>query len=188
MHLPTQWPAARLASLVCRYAVAAAGVAVAAQAQADMPPATRTASEQTFAFGDISIKQSVNSMKDPMSPEFKLRVYKKGKLVLDLKDAAFDAFYPAPDKQAFVGLSNHGWPATAAIVLDRDGKILLLARHGEANLSYCMETSTLLKHWYDAQDPQVRVLPGHTPAVTVKDCRGGTVNLQDVVSQPAGSR
>jgi hypothetical protein len=91
MHLPTQWPAARLASRVCRYAVSAAGMAVAAQALADMPPATRTASEQTLA-----------------------------------------SFYPTPDKRAFVGLSDHGWPATAAIVLDRDGKILLLARHGEA--------------------------------------------------------
>ena len=174
--------------LACRYVFAAACMAVTAQALADMPPATRTTSERTFAFGDINIKQSFNSLKDPMSPEFRLRVYNKGKLVLDLKDAAFDDFYPAPDMQAFVGLSNHGWPATAAIVLDKDGKILLLARHGKARLSYCMETTTLLKLWYDAQDPQVRFVPGPVPAVTVRDCRGGSVKLQDVVSRQAGSR
>ncbi|KQW93429.1 hypothetical protein ASC94_12385 [Massilia sp. Root418] len=176
-----------------RCALAAAGAALPALAPADTPPTARTQSESTFAFGDVSIKQSYNSMKDPTSPEFKLRVYNKGKLVLELNDAGFDNFYPAPDNQAFVGLSNQGWPATAAIVFDKNGKVLLLARHGTTRFGYCMETSTFLKLWYDAQDPQVRFLsakpaPGKAPGITLRDCKGATVNLLDIVSGAAERR
>ena len=178
----------RRTGLTARCAVALFSVLFSAQALADMPSMKRTKSEQTTAFGDIRIKQSFNSMQDPMSPEFKLQIYNKGKLLLQLSDAAFDAFYAAPGEEAFVGLSNGGWPGTAVIIFDRTGRILLLARHGMAKFRYCSETSTFLKEWYDAKNPQVRFpqyQPGQDrpPGITIRDCHGQTVDLLDVVSK-----
>ena len=171
-----------------RRAVAVCSLLFSAQALADMPSMKRTKSERTTAFGDIRIKQSFNSMQDPMSPEFKLQVYHKGKLLLQLNDAAFDAFYAAPGGGAFVGLSNSGWPGTAVIIFDRSGRILLQARHGQAKFRYCSETSTFLKEWYDAKDPQVRFPQyqagqNRPPGITIRDCNGRTVDLLDVVSK-----
>jgi hypothetical protein len=178
----------KITGLAGRCALAVCGMLLSAQALADMPSSKRTKSEQTTAFGDIRIKQSFNSMQDPMSPEFKLQVYAKGKLLLQLNDAAFDAFYAAPGEQAFVGLSNGGWPGTAVIIFDRRGRILLLARHGQAKFRYCSETSTFLKEWYDGKDPQLR-FPQYKPeqerppGITIRDCSGQTVDLLDVVAK-----
>jgi hypothetical protein len=171
-------------------AVAVFSLLFSAQAHADMPSMKRTKTEQTTPFGDIKIKQSFNSTRDPMSPEFKLQLYNKGKLLLQLNDAAFDAFYAAPGGEAFVGLSNGGWPDTAVIIFDRSGRILLLARHSLARFRYCRETSTFLREWYDAKDPQVR-FPQYQagqdrpPGITIRDCRGQTVDLLDTVSKAA---
>lgn len=155
---------------------------------ADMPSPKRWKQEKTFAFGDIQIKQSFSSIRDPMDPEFKLRVYEKGKLLLQLNDVAFDAFFSSPDGGAFVGLSNSGWPGTAVIIFDRRGRILLIAEHGYARFDYCRETSTFIKEWYDAEDPQVRfpifkISDDRTPGITIKNCRGETVDLLDEVAK-----
>jgi hypothetical protein len=163
-------------------------VVVSTQVFADMPSMKRWKQEKTFSFGDIQIKQSFNSMKDPMSPEFKVRVYEKGRLLLQLNDAAYDAFFPSPDGGAFVGLSNSGWPGSAVIIFDRHGRILLLAEHGLARFNYCGETATFVKEWYDSKDPQVhfpifRIGSGRTPGITLKSCRGETIDLLDEVSK-----
>lgn len=159
---------------------------------ADMPPMVRTKNERKFRFGDITIVQSFNSMRNPMSPEFKVQVYDKKRLLLQLNDAGFDSFYPSPNGEAFVGLSNGGWPGTAAIIFDRRGRILLLAEHGLARFDYCSETSTFIKEWYDDKDPQVKFPIFDTrktpiPGITLRDCRGQTVDLLDTISKASAN-
>jgi hypothetical protein len=171
-----------------RYFIFVCCLACSTSAFSDMPSMKRWKQEKTFSFGDIHIKQSFNSMKDPMDPEFKLRVYDKGHLVLQLNDAAFDAFFPSLDGGAFVGLSNSGWPGTAVIIFDRRGRVLLLAEHGLARFDYCGETATFVKEWYDSKDPQVRfptfrIGNGRTPGITLKSCRGETIDLLDEVTK-----
>jgi hypothetical protein len=146
----------------------------------------RTKDEKTVIFGDVRIKQSFNSMKDPMSPIFDMRVYEEGQLVLLLNGVAFGDFYASPDKELFVGLSNGGWPGSAAIIFDRRGKVLLLAYHRFSTLDYCAQTSTFLKEWYDERDPQIRFplggfRPGKLSGITLRDCHGRRVDLLDTV-------
>ncbi|CAH0234666.1 hypothetical protein SRABI118_02560 [Massilia sp. Bi118] len=173
-------------ALTMRCAVILLGLVVSTTANADMPSTKRTKQQKTFAFGDIRIEQSFDSTKDPMSPDFTVQVYDKGRLLLQLNDAAFDTFHAAPNGEAFVGLSNSGWPGTAVIIFDRRGRILLLAEHRFARFDYCMETSTFLKQWYDPEDPHVTFPPvdlsaDKEPGITIKDCRGKTIDLLDTV-------
>jgi hypothetical protein len=153
---------------------------------ADMPPTRRAKTEQTFRFGAVKIVQSFDSIRDPTSPEFKVRVFKNDKLLLQLNGASYDSFFAAPNQLLFVGLSNSGWPGTAAIVFDDRGRILLLADHSSAQFDYCHETSTLLKEWYDDSRPEVEfhipdVRKGLAPSISLRDCYGKTVNLVDTV-------
>lgn len=153
---------------------------------ADMPSTERMKTEQTSSFGAIKIIQSYNSIRDPMSPEFKVRVFKNGQLLLQLNDAYYENFFAAPNQLLFVGLSNSGWPGTAVIVFDDRGRILLLADHGASQFTYCEETSTLLKRWYDDDKPEVQfrtpdVHKGIGPSISIRDCHGNMVNLLDTV-------
>ncbi|MGV7207242.1 hypothetical protein ACLB1G_05250 [Oxalobacteraceae bacterium A2-2] len=157
-----------------------------ASAHADTLPMERTRSEKTFTFGDVIITQTHDSMKDPQNPRFTVRVFNKKELVLQLSDAAYDAFFASANGQGFVGLSNGGWPGTAVILFDKSGRILLQAEHQYARFGYCWETSTFMKVWYDAKDPQVRFpewLPGSEAGITLRDCHGKTIDLQETVEQ-----
>lgn len=174
--------------LAARLILILLGLAMTMNAFADMPSMVRIKSERKFRFGDITIVQSFNSMKDPMSPEFKVQVYDKKRLLLQLSDAAFDSFYPSPNGEAFVGLSNGGWPGTAAIIFDRRGRVLLLVEHGLAEFDYCSQTSTFIKEWYDGKDPQVKfpifdIRKNPVAGITIKDCHGQTVDLLDTISK-----
>ena len=125
-------------------------------ALSDMPSIKRIKTEKTSSFGAIKIIQSYNSVRDPMSPEFKVQVFKNGKLLLQLNDSYYENFFAAPNQLLFVGLSNSGWPGTAVIVFDDRGRISLLADHSASQFAYCEETSTMLKQWYDDAHPEVQ--------------------------------
>ena len=164
------------------------GCAIAGPASADMPSMQRVKQEQTYAFGDIRIKQTFNSMTDPMSPDFMVQVYKKDELLLQLKDAAYTTFHASPGNSVFVGLSNGGWPGTAVIIFNRDGKILLLADHNRTTFDYCMSTATLLRQWYDPTKVQLKFprygrYTGAAPGITMRNCRGETIDLLDLVAK-----
>jgi hypothetical protein len=172
---------------MARTVFAMLGMVSASPLHADMPTMERTKRENTQTFGDIKIRQSFSSMKDPMAPDFIVQVYKKGQLLLQLGDASFDTFVASPNKEIFVGLSNSGWPGTAAIIFDRRGRILLLATHEHSIFDYCRQTSTFMKEWFDPNDPHVRfpafsLREKKAAGITLRNCRGETVDLLDVVA------
>lgn len=165
-----------------------AGGAIAVPALADMPSMERVKRHQTFTFGDIRIKQTFDALQDPMSPDFMVQVYKKGALMLQLKEASFSTFHASPANSLFVGLSNGGWPGTAVIIFNREGRILLLADHDVAKFDYCMTTSTFMREWYDAARPQVRFPvrarnEGKAAGITLRNCRGDTIDLLDTIAR-----
>jgi hypothetical protein len=169
-----------------RFSTLMFGTLLAAYAYADVPHNERIKREREFRFGDVLIRQTFNSMRDPMSPVFTLQVYDGKDLVLQLREAAFDSFHQSPDGKAFVGLSNSGWPGTAAIIFDRSGRLLLLAEHNRISLHYCQETSTFTKVWYDDLNPKVEfpVFSGNVRerrGITLRDCQGKTVDLLDTL-------
>lgn len=160
---------------------------------ADTPSNVRTKNERTFEFGSIRITQSFDSSKDPADPEFKLMVYGKDSLLMQLRDVAFDNFYASPDKRLFVGLSNSGWPRSAAIIFDERGRILLLADHMFGNFDYCNESPTMLKEWYSRKNPQIRfpvwdpvgnkAKEGKLPGILINDCHERSIDLLDLLSK-----
>lgn len=172
-----------------RLLVAAAGLCfVAGHALADMPPNIRTFKKKDYVFGNVVITQSFDSRKDPMDPVFKLEMRDRGRLQLKLNDVAVDDIVASPDGELFVGLSNSGWPGTAAIVFDRRGRVWFVAHHGTMALEYCAETSTFLKEWYDAKNPGLQfaernLLGDDFLKITLRNCKGETVGLWDVVKQ-----
>lgn len=144
---------------------------------------------KVFRFGDTLIRQTYDSRRDPGSPEMKFEVYVGGQLKLLLNNALFSQFFPSPDNELIVGLSNTGWPGSAVIVFDTGGRILLWSDHLSAQFDYCFKTSTFGRVWYDAKDPQVRFPAGHAYTrmygITLKSCKGGTIGLVEAVNGAA---
>ena len=122
-----------------------------------------------------------------MDPVFKLQMRQPGRLLLVLHDVSFDDIHMSPDGELFVGLSNGGWPGTAVAVFDRRGRVWFVAHHA-AMLDYCAQTSTFLKEWYDAREPDLRfaernLLGDEVQQITLRNCKGETIVLWDVVKQ-----
>lgn len=176
-------------TLVQKLAAIGAGMfLLAGIANADMPSMERTFKKKDYVFGSVKITQSFDSRKDPMSPEFKLKMWEKGRLLLSLNDMIFDDIYPSPDREMFVGLSNSGWPGSAVIVFDRRGRVWFTANHGMSEFDYCAETSTMLKEWYDGKDPGVQFQERMLAAddilgISLRTCKGERVNLWGVVAR-----
>jgi hypothetical protein len=149
----------------------------------------RAKSVKVFRFGNAVIRQTYDSRHDPMSPEMKLQVYVKGQLKLNLNDALFEQFFPSPDGEVIVGLSNSGWPGSAVLVFDARGRILLWSDHQSASFEYCFMTPTFGREWYDAKDPQVRFPEGPgihgLNGITVKSCKGDIIGLVESVNKAA---
>lgn len=123
------------------------GTATAVITHAEMPSTQRTKYEQSFTFGDIRIRQSLDSMKDPMSPEFTMQVLGNKHLGFQLNDAAFDSFHAAPtvrhssDCPIPVGLPpqpilstgevpSSSWPTMAPAISVTAGRLRQCARSG----------------------------------------------------------
>jgi len=164
-------------------------LSIAFPAMSDTLSNKRTKNVQVFRFGSTLIRQTYDSRHNPGSPEMNLQVYVKGQLKLLLNDALFEQFFPSPDGEVIVGLSNSGWPGSAAIVFDTRGRILLLSDHQSANFDYCFMTSTFGREWYDARDPQVRFPDGPgvlgLDGITVRSCKGNAIGLVESVNKAA---
>ncbi|WP_342120569.1 hypothetical protein [Pseudoduganella sp. OTU4001] len=159
--------------------------ALGSQALADMPSNVRTFKKKDYVFGSVVISQTFDSRKDPMDPVFRLQMRDRGRVLLVVNDVAFDDIVASPDGELFVGLSNGGWPGSAAMVFDRRGRVWFVAHHGAMALEYS-ETSTFLKEWYDAKNPGLRfaernLLGDDFLQITLRNCNGETVGLWDVV-------
>ena len=164
-------------------------LSIALPATSDTLSNRRAKDVQVYRFGDTLIRQTYDSRRNPGSPEMKLQVYVKGQLKLHLNDALFEQFFPSPDGEVIVGLSNGGWPGSAAIAFDTRGRILLLSDHQSASFDYCFMTSTFGREWYDAKDPQVRFPDGPgvlgLNGITIKSCKGNTIGLVESVNKAA---
>lgn len=146
-------------------------------------PAERV--EKTFVFGDTKIVRIRDARTDQKFPEFTLQIFEKDQLRTQVQRVSFERIFASPDQRVFVGLSNAGIPGTAVVVFDRHGAIVLLVNHGIAQFDYCDESVTLVRRWYDEGNPQV-TFPSDgkttgTSGITLRDCRGETVDLLDVV-------
>lgn len=142
------------------------------------PPEGR--SEKMLVFGDTEITSMIEGYGAT------LKVVHKGEMKALLQGVFFSHIIASPDEKFFVGLSNGGLPGSAVAVFTSEDRFPVIAYHGAADFDYCDRTVTLVRHWYDKEEPDVRFVTddnGTLQAITLRDCRGRTVDLMDTVAE-----
>jgi hypothetical protein len=147
--------------------------------------------EQVFEFGDTRIVQTTDGRLNRQYPQFTFQVFSKGILQAQVRNVSFEHFAASADGTLLVGLSNRGIPGSAAIVFNNRGAISLLATHGLAEFDYCSKSISIFRQWYDPEGPQINIDTGPgsvgTSGITLRDCKGKTVDLADAVLKAYGS-
>lgn len=172
-------------------------------AQADsffIPPEVKNTSQ---TFGDIRIEQTVDGRNSGQNgdqnggqypgpyPAFSVSVYGKSPqgetLLARYPGEHVNRFYANPENTYFVGLSNTGIPGTAVLVLDATGRLIIRAHHTDMLLDYCDVSVSIVREWYQHEDPQVRFDPAPQgafflpPHITLRNCRGERVSLGETL-------
>ncbi|SHH12260.1 hypothetical protein [Massilia sp. CF038] len=146
-------------------------------------PATRA--EKIFTFGKTKIVMVTDGTADRRNPEFTMQVFKDGELQAQVRNLSFETVAASPDGHLFVGLSNRGIPGSAVVVFTDRGAVTMLASHRIAQFDYCDKSVSIVRKWYNEDDPQIRFGDENTKAgtsgITLRDCRGQTVDLSDAV-------
>jgi hypothetical protein len=111
-------------------------------------------------------------------------VKRRGKVLASYSELGIGQMFASPDNTLFVALSNSGLPGTAVAVFDEEGKLWLHAEHGVAEFAYCEQSIIVVREWYDGHDPDLRFdVERWLAGVTLNDCRGKRINLQQAVSE-----
>ena len=141
-------------------------------------------SERNFRLpGGIKVLAVIDARKNDAVPDFYTKVFRGNRLLALYPGVSFDDIVASPDGSMFVALSNGGIPGTAAVVFDAKGRLLLMAKHGEARFDYCQESITIVREWYDSENPAVAFGEhGWLSEITLRDCHGKTINLLDTVA------
>jgi hypothetical protein len=146
---------------------------------------------RTETYGNIRIVQTVDGRENVRYPDFILSIHSGDQLLARYKGVRYQQLFAAPDHSLFVGLSNNGLPGTAVVVFDNRGNLLLEVKHGAAAFDYCDKSMTLVRRWYDDEKPDVQFIPdkeyGGYKAITVRDCKGKTEDLQQLVLRAWGN-
>jgi hypothetical protein len=110
-------------------------------------------------------------------------VYTNEELVGRYGGHYFEDIAANESNSVFVGISNRGLPSTAIIVFDAEGRLRALANHDlhAERFDYCDRSVTLLREWYDSENPSIRFGQSDSdPALEVRGCRGELLNLLEM--------
>ncbi len=134
---------------------------------------------------------SVDASRSTQQPDFEVVIESGNSPPVSHPGLWFRDVVASPDGLLIVGLSNRGIPDSAAAVFSLDGALLLIANHDAGALNYCKESVTLVREWYDGDDPDVHFgAPAEPGAITLRDCRGERLTLLEALgaSQVASDR
>jgi hypothetical protein len=137
-----------------------------------------------FEFGDgLRFEYRVRPFDGGRQAHTEVVVEKQGKRLAGYSEMGFDRMYAAPDNGLFVAISNSGLPGTAVAVFAANGELWLYAKHDVADFDYCERSITVVRAWFDDDNPDVQFdaelgLSG----ITLTDCHGKRINLQDTVA------
>lgn len=137
------------------------------------------------AFGEIRVVEIVDSRKNQQYPDFSVEVWRGRTLLAKYPGMGFQKIFAAPDNSLIVGISNRGLPWTAAFILRGDGKLLLEAKHGLVAFAYCDFSVTVVREWFDEENPAVEFVKDETSgsynAIRLRTCDGRQVDLIEEV-------
>jgi hypothetical protein len=168
----------------CQALLASLMLAIAPAALADSWKVKRAS--HTYRFRDgLRIVTANDAARTPEAPRYRLRIFHGRKLIAEYENLGFEVLAASGDEQLFVGISNYGFPGTAAVVFDRQGRILLeewhpagFALRAQAPLRYCGFTVTETRNWFDAESPELQFGPdGSMESITLRGCRGDRIQL-----------
>lgn len=141
--------------------------------------------DRVETFGETKIVLTTDARKNRQYPDFVLAIYGNNELFAKYRGVSADKIFASQDNSHFLGLSNSGLPGTAVVLFDKKGNLLLEVKHRTATFDYCDESVTLIRTWFDAENPDVRFVVdekyGGYKSITLRDCRGNTVDLMATV-------
>ena len=143
----------------------------------------RTVTE--YEFGDTKISRIVDATENQLYPDFVIDIHTAGQLVGKYQGIHFEHIFAISDNEVFVGISNSGLPGTAIVIFDNRGRLRFVRDHRyDSDLfTYCDQSSTLIREWFDESSPNVEVGDDDGKnALEIRGCDGSTVRLSDLVS------
>ena len=135
---------------------------------------------KTFSFGTTRFVLTTDARSNQKLPQYSVAIYAADKQIALYPGIAFEALYASPKNDVFLGLSNSGLPGTAVVAFDASGSIRLLATHGIAEFDYCERSVTLVRTWYDAENPQLEFkldAPEGQFGIYLQACNGKRIEL-----------
>jgi hypothetical protein len=136
-----------------------------------------------FEFGDLRFEYRVRPFDGGSRAHTEVVIEKQGKRLASYSEMGFDLMFASPDNGLFVAISNSGLPGTAVAVFAANGELLLYAKHDVAEFDYCERSITIVRTWFDDDNPDVKFDAGlDVSGITLTDCHGKRVNLQDTVA------
>lgn len=175
--VPGDWP--RRTTMKGYLAVFACFVLACSSSFADSWALKPEVKDTPYVFGDTRIILHYDSTQNRQYPKYKMSVYLKGKLVGEHDDIGFEQVYASPGNAYFLGVSNRGLIRQAYVIFDRNGQILRIQPHDPREVHYCSLSVTLIREWYNKDEPDVRfiVVDGKLKDVRISACDGTRVSL-----------
>jgi hypothetical protein len=140
--------------------------------------------ETVYTFGQNKVIKIIDARQNTSYPDFFVKVVDPmGDLLALYRDVSFEDFAVSEDGQVFVGISNRGLPQTAFFALGSKGALLFESKHQFSRLHYCDESVTLIRRWYDQDNPDVRFAYSGRDiqwlsSITLNGCGGQRLDLQ----------
>ena len=164
-------------------------VVTAGVARGDSWSFPREITTDEYSYGDVRIIRTRDARSNEQYPEWAIHIYRGSELRALYRGVSFEVLAASDNNRVFVGISNSGLPDTAIIVFDADGNLRLLQRHVPNTFDYCQESITLVREWYDEEQPDLRFDyddDGDFRSISVRGCKGERIDLMSLLSDREG--
>jgi hypothetical protein len=140
-------------------------------------PPERTTTEHRF--GSTKILLHYDSVQSPFYPKYSLEVRRGSRMIAKHTDVGFEEVFSSSSHRFFLVVSNLGTAPPAAVVFNEQGTIMLLVPFGDARLSYCFRSVSVMRQWYDGTNPDVEFVTNGDELVEVRinGCDGRRATL-----------
>ena len=103
---------------------------------------------------------------------FRIDIYRESNLLARYPDQYFEVIAASENNEFFVGISNRGLPDTAMIVFNKRGELIRLRTHN-GGIEYCRQSISLVREWFDPEDPALSFVETETKIDVVwRGCDG----------------
>ena len=155
----------------------AAGLQVAVADSWYFPP-EKTVTKHEFQ--EFAVHLVRDTISNPIYPIYTTELYRSGKLVATINDTGFTKVFASKENRFFLVVSDLGITPQAAKIFSSEGVVLCSVKFQDSRLHFCELTTTIVRKWYDKDDPAVEfVIEGDKlKRVVIKGCNGDPVKFE----------